>query len=151
MKRIFKYLFAPLLFISINMRAQVIINPKAGNPGPKGQTEARFYYIPDIEVYYDIQKTNFIYSNGTRWVYSDVLPVKYAYYDLNSGYKVMLYDYSGQTPYTLFKEHKIKYPKGYQGSPQEASPKGKIKEEGKPAEDLYKIKNKKKNDPFPFQ
>ncbi len=142
MKKIFKYLFGFVLFISMNIHAQVIINPEAGNPGPKGQTEARFYYIPDIEVYYDIQKSNYIYLNGTHWEYSDVLPVRYAYYDLNSGYKVMLYDYSGEKPQSLFKTHRAKYPKGYKGPPSEASPKGKIKEEGKPAEDLFNIKNK---------
>ena len=140
MKFLFKYLFITLLFTTLTAKTQVIINPEAGSPGPKGETEVRFYYIPDIKVYYDIQKANFIYSNGTRWVYSDVLPVSYAYYDLSAGHKVMLYDYSGEKPQSLFKSHKKKYPKGYNGPPPEAHPKGKIKEEGKPASDLYKIK-----------
>ncbi len=147
MNNLFKYLLIPLLFSAFLANSQVIINQKSTTVapawGPSDKTEVRYYYLPDIEIYYDLQKANFIYSNGTNWVYSDVLPMKYSSYDLYSGHKVMLFDYFGPKPYSNFKTHKSKYPKGYNGQPAQASPKGKIIEDGKPAEDLYKIKKKK--------
>jgi len=102
------------------MVPQVNVNVTFGNPppwGPPGSTSVRYYYIPDIEVYYDIPSANFIYFNGRKWVYSDVLPVRYAYYDLSGGYKVLLTDYYGPKPFVFYKTHKLKYPHGYHGPP----------------------------------
>lgn len=146
MKSISKYLLILLLFSAFLAKSQVIINQKstavAPAWGPSDKTEVRYYYLPDIEIYYDLQKSNFIYLNNARWVYSDVLPMKYSSYDLYSGYKVMLFDYFGPKPYSSFKTHKSKYPKGYNGQPPQASPKGKNKEEGKAPTKLYNIKKK---------
>jgi hypothetical protein len=146
MKSISKYLLILLLFSAFLANSQVIINQKttavAPAWGPSDKTEVRYYYLPDIEIYYDLHKANFIYSNGSNWVYSDVLPMKYSSYDLYSGYKVLLFDYFGPKPYSNFKTHKSKYPKGYNGQPLQANPKGKIKEDGKAPTKLYNIKKK---------
>lgn len=50
----------------------------------------RYYYIPDIEVYYDLSLREFVYLSNGRWMYSRVLPLVYSYYDLYSGFVVVL-------------------------------------------------------------
>ena len=129
MKKLLIYLFIGLILSLLPIKSQVNVNINFGTPPPWGYveyTDVRYYYIPDIEVYYDIQLANFIYWNGGRWVYSEILPVRYARYDLYGCYKVMMYDYYGPKPFIYFKSHKMKYPKGYSGPhPEKMHPKGK--------------------------
>lgn len=57
---------------------------------PDYYSGVRYYYLPDIEVYYDLSLSEFIYLNNGRWMYSRILPSVYSYYDLYSGYVVVL-------------------------------------------------------------
>jgi hypothetical protein len=43
--------------------------------------------LPDIEAYYDIRATQFIYFGGGRWIRSRNLPNQYRNYNLYNGYK----------------------------------------------------------------
>ena len=58
--------------------------------GPSGYNYAEYYYIPEINVYYDVIHRMFIYRNGRRWISSMYLPPAYHYYDFYSLYKVVL-------------------------------------------------------------
>ncbi len=112
---------ALLLFASSTIEAQVSVNVNIGQApewGPVGYNDAAFYYIPDIEAYYDVRATQFIYFGDGRWVRSRTLPYRYRNFDLYRGYKVVLTDYRGSRPYANFKTHKIKYYHGYKGRPQ---------------------------------
>jgi len=115
-----KYLSVVFLFATLTSTSQVSVNVNIGTPppwGPVGYTEIRYYYLPDIEMYYDINSAQYIYlSNGT-WIYSAGLPVWYKNYDLYKGPKVVIDDYFGPKPYIYYHSHKVKYPKGYKGSP----------------------------------
>jgi hypothetical protein len=86
--------------------------------GPVGYTSVQYYYLPDVEAYYDVQSTMFIYYSGGIWVHRAYLPTRYKNYDLYTGYKVVMNDYHGKAPYEHFKEHKMKYGKGYHGEAQ---------------------------------
>lgn len=110
-----------LLFLGTNSQAQVAVNVNIGSPpvwGPAGYNNVAFYYLPDIECYFDIRFSRFIYFNNGRWIHSKYLPKPYRNYDLYHGYKVVLTDYHGRKPYMYFKNHKTKYYKGYKGNPQ---------------------------------
>jgi hypothetical protein len=109
-----------LLFASNGMQAQVSVNVNLGKQpswGPVGYSAVDYYYIPDIQAYYDVRATQFIYLNGGNWIRSNRLPQKYRNYDLYRGHKVVLNDYRGTQPYSQYKFHKQKYYKGY-GKPQ---------------------------------
>ncbi|OXG00427.1 hypothetical protein BC749_11237 [Flavobacterium araucananum] len=109
------------LLVANATQAQVSINVNIGSPpawGPAGYSEMEYYYLPDIEAYYDVRASQFIYFGGGRWVRTTYLPRQYRNYDLYSGYKVVLNDYHGRTPYTYFDRHRVKYYKGYYGAPQ---------------------------------
>src|ERR1700741_1421692 len=94
-----------LLFFAGSTQAQVSVNINAGSPpawGPAGYTEVRYYYLPDVEAYYDVESSVFIYYDGGGWIRRTYLPTRYRYYDLYGGYKVVLSDYRGNSPYVHF-------------------------------------------------
>lgn len=122
-----------LLLISGLMQAQVSVNVNIGSPpawGPVGYPEVEYYYLPDIESYYDVRTAEFIYYGNGNWVRARRLPPAYRRYDLYNGYKVVLTDYHGPAPYALYKTHKVKYYKGYRGAPQRTIGVRKVKEHG---------------------
>ncbi len=53
-------------------------------------SEARYYYLPDIETYYDINAREFVYLQNGRWSYYRNLPRQYSDYDLNNCYTIVL-------------------------------------------------------------
>ncbi len=120
MKKI-KLIIIAIMFFAVSAKSQVTVNVNIGSPplwGPVGYSEARYYYLPDVEAYYDVQSSMFIYYGGGVWLHRPYLPVLYRNYDLYSGYKVVMVDYHGNTPYTNFKMYKVKYAKGYRGKAQ---------------------------------
>ena len=109
------------VFFAGAVSAQVSVRLNLGSPpswGPSGYSDARYYYLPDVEAYYDVQNSMFIYSNGKTWVHRSNLPGRYRNYDLYGGYKVVMKDYHGNTPYAQFNDHKRMYNKGYRGEAQ---------------------------------
>ena len=114
-----RLIIAGILFILTGaLQAQVSVNVNIGVPppwGPVGYTEVRYYYLPDVESYYDIQSSMFICFVEGDWVHRANLPSRYRSYDLYGGYKVVMTDYHGNAPYKHFADHKTKYAKGYQG------------------------------------
>ncbi|TDE30513.1 MULTISPECIES: hypothetical protein [Flavobacterium] len=112
-----------LLVSSNTMQAQVSVNVNIGSPpawGPVGYSAVDYYYLPDVQAYYDIRATQFIYFGGGKWIRSRNLPYQYRNYNLYNGYKVVLTDYHGSRPYSNFNSHKVKYYKGYKGKPQKS-------------------------------
>jgi hypothetical protein len=104
------------LALTIPAVSQVSVNINFGRPpiwGPYGYDDARYYYIPDIDVYYDIWDEQYIYCDRGRWIYVVSLPPRYRYYDFYSGYKVVL-DYRGWAPYQYCNDHRSRY-SGYRG------------------------------------
>jgi hypothetical protein len=112
-----KLITVGLFMLLSNMsQSQVDVSINIGTPppwGPVGYAEVEYYYLPDVEAYYDIRASQFIYYNRGGWIRSRYLPSHYRRYDLYNGYKVVLNDYHGHAPYTHFKTHKGKYHKGY--------------------------------------
>lgn len=112
-----------MMFFGLNsMNGQVSVNVNIGTQpswGPVGYSSVDYYYLPDIECYYDVRATQFIYFNAGVWIRSGHLPREYRGYDLNRGYKVVLTDYNGPRPYADFRYHRVKYYKGYRGAPQQ--------------------------------
>lgn len=119
MKTLKIFTIGMMLFLASNsMNAQVSINVNIGTPpvwAPVDQPAAGFYYIPDIQCYYDVRATQFIYLNSGVWIRSRNLPDYCRNYDLNRGYKVVLTDYHGSRPYVNYRYDRVKYYKGYRG------------------------------------
>jgi hypothetical protein len=92
--------------------AQVSIGINIGSP--------RYYYLPEIEAYYDIQASMYLYLFGGRWIHGRVLPASYGHYDYNNSHRVIINDYRGNRPYSYFRDHRSRFPKGYSGGPEQS-------------------------------
>ncbi len=114
MKKIRLLIGGLLLVIAGSMHAQVSVQIGVTPAwGPAESVGVRYYYLPDIEAYYDVNNSTYIYMSGGRWIHSHNLPRAYSNYDLYSGYKVTLNDYHGERPYDNYREHRKNYPRGY--------------------------------------
>ena len=121
MKALKLIVFGIVLFFASPALAQISINLNIGSPpkwGPVGYTDVQYYYLPDVEAYYDVPSSMFIYYERGAWIHRAHLPGRYRNYDLYRGYKVVMNDYHGNAPYSHFKDHKMKYAKGYRGKEQ---------------------------------
>lgn len=58
--------------------------------GPYGYDCAAFYYMPEINIYYDVNLSLFYYPSGSSWIAAQYLPPSYRVYDLFRTYKVVL-------------------------------------------------------------
>src|SRR5689334_18182121 len=79
--------------------------------GPTGYDYVQYYYLPDIDAYYYVPRHQFVYMNGSRWIFSSSLPPRYRDYDLYSGYKVVINE---QRPYLRDNYYREQY-SGYRG------------------------------------
>ncbi len=96
MKKFLSIIVASLV-LSTNVKADVNISVSVNidlQPawGPTGYDVANFYYIPEIDIYYDVTNALFYYLSGSAWVSAKYLPTKYRSYDLYSMYKVVIND-----------------------------------------------------------
>ncbi len=79
--------------------------------GPVGYTHAEYYYMPDIDAYYDVPNHQYVYNQNNVWVRSSALPPRYQNYDLYHGYKVVV---NQPNPWQHNAEIRAKY-SGYKG------------------------------------
>jgi len=102
------------IFFSGLLSAQVSVT--VGTPPPWGPAEAsgiRFYYMPDIQMYFDVNSGEYVYFSGGTWVHTTTLPARYRHYDFYKEYKVPLRDYHGEHPWENHGAYHKSYPKGY--------------------------------------
>jgi hypothetical protein len=85
-----------LLFASCfagNTNAQVSVHFNIGvQPvwGPVGYDYAEYYYIPDIDAYYNVSTQEYVYYDNYRWVTMRNLPPRYSNFDLYRAHKVVI-------------------------------------------------------------
>jgi len=85
--------------VSININAQPVW-------GPVGYDNADFYYLPDIETYYNVPRHEYTYFDGGHWVTTGFLPPRYSHYDLYHGYKVVLNE---PNPWLHHDKYRVQY------------------------------------------
>lgn len=109
-----KCLIVAFILTYSTMEAQVSVSVNIGQPpvwAPADRVETQYYFLPDIEAYYDVPAAQFIYIRNGAWYRSSTLPVRYRNYNLRGGNIVYITDYRGNAPYVHYKAHKIKYKK----------------------------------------
>jgi hypothetical protein len=91
--------------IQVNIGAQPVW-------GPVGYDHVEYYYLPDIDAYYNVPRQQYVYLQDGRWIFSAYLPSQYRDYDLDRGYKVVIND---PTPYLHNAQYRTDYAK-YKGN-----------------------------------
>lgn len=80
--------------------------------GPAGYDYAMYYYFPEFNFYYDVERAVFHYLNYGRWVSAKVLPHgRHFPTDLHRYYKVVI---NHRNPWHYNRQHKNQY-KHYKG------------------------------------
>ena len=96
MKKLFYIVFLLGGMLSVHsVSAQVNVSLNIGlQPqwGPVGYQTARYYYMPEIDVYYDISNRSYTYYDGRRWSSHRNLPRRYRNHDMYRTYKVVIND-----------------------------------------------------------
>jgi hypothetical protein len=70
--------------------------------GPVGYDHVEFYYLPDIDVYYDVPHQKFFYFERGRWASGRSLPYRYRGFDLYSSYKAVVNEPSPYRNHAVF-------------------------------------------------
>lgn len=117
MKKLF-LIFA--LFIGAMLykaEAQIHVNVNIGNQpvwGPVGYDYVDYYYLPDLDVYYNVPRQQFVYFDFGRWIFAASLPSRFGQYDLFNTYKVVINE---RNPWLRNTYYRNQY-RGYRGRQQ---------------------------------
>jgi hypothetical protein len=84
-------------------------NPSWAPPYAAG---VRYYYLPDIETYYDLSNNDFVYMDDGQWIFTNSLPAMYSNYDLYNGFSVAL-NYNVYQPWMHNQYYTSNYPRYY--------------------------------------
>lgn len=79
--------------------------------------QANYYYIPSINVYYDVVNQLYYYLKGNDWRSRKTLPRQYSNVNLYNTYKVPM---NTRNPFTYNNMHRQQYGKSASNAPQES-------------------------------
>lgn len=86
-------LVASAISLSNQANAQVNLQVNIGSTPrwiPSSTRVVNYYYLPEIQSYYDVPSRQFIVLEGNNWVRRKSLPTRYRSYNLYSGRKVVV-------------------------------------------------------------
>jgi len=95
--------------VSSTSNAQVSVNFNLDSQpawGPTGYDYVEYYYLPDIETYYDVPQHRYYFNNRGQWLYSSTLPSRYRNYNFYNSYKVVVNE---REPWLNDKIYRAKY------------------------------------------
>ena len=86
--------------------AQIGVNIQLGHPnwGPAAPAGSQYYYVPEIDGYYDLQAHNYIVQRNGRWSRLNSVP---GYNPAN--FHPVVVDYRGRQPWQQYRDHHARY------------------------------------------
>jgi hypothetical protein len=85
--------------------------------GPVGYDYVEYYYLPEIQIYYNVSSQRYIYLRHNRWVSSYYLPQHYRNYDVYHAQKIVINE---PRPYLHHNVYKKRYSESDHYSRQES-------------------------------
>jgi len=73
--------------------------------------QVRYYYLPDMQCYYDVYMQQYVYFDGFQWIHSPYAPAAYSGYDMNNSYVIVL-NQNVNDPWTNHNTYVNTYPRG---------------------------------------
>lgn len=108
-KLIYTIAFLGAVLFVVPSSAQINIQINIGSQpqwGPSGYDYARYYYMPEYDMYYDVQLGRYAYMDRHGWVLTPILPARFARVDLYRTHKVVINDHQ---PWLMHKKYHKKY------------------------------------------
>jgi|SRR5690606_18239765 len=108
-KLIYGTVFFVLLGLVKSADAQVNVSINIGSQpswGPSGYDYARYYYMPELDVYYDVSNRSYIYLQGNVWSSHRSLPHRHRGADMYRVRKVVIND---SYPWKRHKHYRSNY------------------------------------------
>ncbi len=115
MKKIQLIFLTTILLFAIKTTAQISVNISLGsrttyNPPVHYYYDDNvdYYFLPEIQAYFDNREGLYIYYSSNRWIRSARLPQKCGNYNVNNGVRIAV-NCSNNNPYDDFYSHKRRY------------------------------------------
>ena len=102
-------LFSCLTYKSASAQIHISLGLNIGSQpewGPVGYDHAEYYYMPDIDTYYDVPNHQYVYLQNSVWIHAAALPPRYANYDIYHGYKAVVNQHN---PWEHAADYRTKY------------------------------------------
>lgn len=129
-QQLLKVLFKKLFFISalsciilaiagcettqptLDENSEKVVTPPYWAPTYDNVAQVHYYYLPDLETYYDVCSNEFIYLDAGQWVFSPFLAPMYSLYDLRYA-PVVILDSRVHEPWLHHELYVSHYPRYY--------------------------------------
>src|ERR1051325_627375 len=113
MKKLLLVLFTGMLvFFYSNTNAQIRVNVNIGTQpvwGPVGYDHVDYYYLPDIDAYYDVPARQYVVYENNVWVHRRALPSRYSAYNPYKSYKVVVNEPTPWVRNTVIRNKYVSY------------------------------------------
>jgi hypothetical protein len=114
MKKVHLLIVTVLMLFVAKSNAQLAVNISLGSRPVCHQNRyyyednVDYYFLPEIQAYFDNRSGAYVYFNSGGWVRSRYLPDYCRNYDINRGSRIAI-EYRGNAPYEYFYSHRQRY------------------------------------------
>ena len=140
-------LASSFMYKAADAQVRVSLNINVGSQpewGPSGYEHVDYYYLPDLDMYYNVPNHTYTYLQGNHWVTVNKLPKHYRNYDFYKGYKVVVNE---PNPWNRHENYRTRYA-SYRGNRDQVNwrdyRKGRVVQ-------VKEVKYKKHNGPDKYQ
>jgi hypothetical protein len=133
-------LASSFIYKAADAQVRVNLNVNLGSQpqwGPTGYDHVDYYYMPDLDMYYNVPNRTYTYNQGGRWMTVNSVPAQYRNYDFYKGYKVVVNE---QSPWNHNDNYRTRYA-SYKGKRDQVNLRDYNQQHGK-----VKVVKYKKND-----
>lgn len=105
-------LASSFMYKAADAQVKVSLNINVGSQpewGPSGYEHVDYYYLPDLDMYYNVPNRTYTYLQGNRWVTVNRVPSQYRNYDFYKGYKVVVNEANPWNRNTTYKTRYASY------------------------------------------
>ena len=88
------FIAATAVMNNTNAQFRFNVNVRLGLPAwlSGGNAESDFYYMPEIDAYYNVRERQFVYLDNGRWIFASNLPGRFSGFDLYNCRKFPIYE-----------------------------------------------------------
>ena len=80
--------------------------------GPANVDYVEYYYLPEVDVYYNVPTSQYVYLSRGKWITVNTLPASYRV-DLYRTYKVVINEKRPYMNHSMYKTKYVKYKHSY--------------------------------------